>query len=241
MIGRAEGSPFGEATGLVQKGMALPGLAMTAGDNAAYKILLKAGFTEEEARRIILTSEPELTLPKRIANFTKGSTLAKLLMPFSRTPANIIEQGAERLPGLGFAVQKGREVPDSLRQQLVQQGLSLATGGVGFAAGESLDPETAKTARRFLTNLGGQYSLPTNIGFAMGQAAQKGKPILASGATAGLQDLPLPAVDTPVEWVKYLLGTGPLPRGATPGFVKTLTETQEVPKIKPLKLGKYRP
>jgi len=241
LIGRAEGTSFNQATGPVQAGLSLPGLGMTAGDVAARKILTGVGFTEEEARRITLTAEPELPLPKKIADFGKGSALAQLLFPFKRTPANILEQGAERLPGIGSIVQEQREVPDSLRQQLVQQGLSAAVGTGSYALGNNLDPETAKIVRRFVSNFGGQYSMPASMGFAMGQAAQQGKPVLATGAAAGINEMPLPTLDTPLQFSKWLFGEGPPPAGVVPGFVKELTSAPAAPpKIRPLKLGRYK-
>lgn len=213
-IGRAESS-FGE--GPLSRVVEMPGQLMTAGDVAARRIIEEAGFSEEEARRFTMTGEPETTAMQHVANFSKGSPLLQMLQPFARTPANIAEQGAMRIPGIGSIVQSFREVPDSLRQQMVQQALGGAEMLGTTAVGSQVDPETGKQLRRFLTNLGGQYSLPANIGFSVGQAMRAGKPLgtAAVGAAAG-QGLPIPTIQPALDWGQFLTGNAPLPRGAVP-------------------------
>lgn len=214
-LGRAETQITGH--GKVQEMMQWPGVQMTAGDVAARQILVEAGFTEEEARRITMTGEPETAAAKKLANLSKGSTLLQLLQPFARTPANIAEQGIYRTPGFGIAAQLlGRETPDSVRQMAIQQGLGLGAGAVGYAAGANLDPETARTVRRYMTNVGGQYSLPVGLGFAMGQASQSGNGPLSAQSAANLYNaLPLPTTAPIASWVKSATAGGP-PRGLVP-------------------------
>lgn len=216
-LGRAETAVMG--SGITQDVLRTPGVAMTAGDLAARNILERAGFSPEEARRITLTSEPELRATKKLANAAKGSTLMQLLQPFARTPANIAEQGAYRIPGLGSAVQYlGRENPDPFKVQMVQQGLGAATGGLGFLAGANLGPEQAKIARRFMTNLGGQYSLPVGMGFAAGQAYQNseaGDQSALGGLRNLFESLPLPSTTPLTTWGKQAIGNAP-PRGIVP-------------------------
>lgn len=227
-MGRAEGLGS-SVTGKVLGG---PGVAMTSGDLAARRILMEAGFTEEEAKRITLTSEPELKLPKTIANWGRGksdisTTLMDLLAPFKRTPANILEQGAQRMPGLGFLVQNGREAAgfaaDPRKQQLVQQGLSLGVGTGAGLVGYEVDPETGKMVRRFVTNAAGQYSLPATIGYGVGQALQRGDNPIYGGASSAINQLPLPTTDTIMDWAKFLSGglqTQDIPRGALPSALR---------------------
>ncbi len=234
-IGRAEGVALGPNASITQKIIAAPGRFMTAGDIAARNILQRAGFTEGEARVITLTGEPESALGRNIVRFGKAKTeggkpsaLAQLMFPFKRTTTNIFEQGLQRIPGAGFVAQAARDVPDPIKTQLVQQGIGGAVGAGSAALGASLDPESAKTARRFVTNFGGQYSLPAGIGFAMGQAARKGKSPVAGALNEAKYSLPLPTAEPLYEWGK--LGASlldpeveaSLPRGAVPGVVTDL-------------------
>lgn len=238
-LGRAETQITG--AGPAQNIMQWPGVQMTAGDVAARQILVEAGFTEEEARRITMTAEPELAAAKKVANFSKGSTLLQILQPFARTPANIAEQGAMRTPGLGLVVQNlMRETPDPWKQQLVQQGLGLAAGGAGYVAGSELDPETARIARRYMTNIGGQYSLPVGLGFAAGQAAAAGKEPLSAQTAANLYNaLPLPSTAPLANWAQAAT-TGKPARGLLPNNLIDLF-TPETPIGNPLvRPGRFR-
>lgn len=232
-IGRAETAVLGSGKG--SQLLQFPGQMMTAGDVAARKILEEAGFSGEEARRITMTSEPEMSATKTLANMSKRSVLMQMLQPFARTPANIAEQGAMRIPGLGSAVQYiGRENPDPFKTQMIQQGLGLATGGAGYLAGENLDPEQAKVARRYLTNLGGQYSLPVGIGFAMGQAARDKKQVVSTQSLANLFNaLPLPSSAALTSWGASAT-TGAVPRGALPTVAIDALYPDRTPAAKPL-------
>ena len=240
LIGRAEGHPLSETANVGEAILATPGTWMTAGDVAARRFLERAGFSADEARRITLTSEPELPAFKRLANVTKGSPLLQTLLPFTRTPANIGEQGAERIPGLGFLVQSMRETPDPIRQQLVQQGLSTAVAGGAGLIGASLDPEAAKIARRYVSNFGGQYSIPATVGFTAGQAIREGKPVVSAAALRGVsQSLPLPTTEPITEWVEFLSGEGRIPGGAMPRDIRdmlfpadTVPELSAIPRFK---------
>lgn len=198
-----------------------PGVAMSQGDVAARKILIDAGFTEDEARRITLTSEPEAHVPRTIANLGRGkkdwsSPLMDMMLPFKRTPANIWEQGAQRFPGLGSIVQSQRELPDPLKQQIVQQIMSGGLMAGSAFIGANLDPETAKTARRFMTNFAGQYSLPVTMGLAAGQAMAGDKPVIPAAVTGGITQLPLPATQSVEDLIGFLSGNRSAPRGAIP-------------------------
>lgn len=240
LLGRAEGHTYNEATNAGQRALAAPGTAMTAGDVAARRILESVGFSPEEARRITLTSEPETALGRNVVRFGKSKTeggkdsaLAQLMLPFKRTTTNILEQGAERIPGLGFFAQAAKDVPDPIKQQLIQQGIGTAVGGAGFVAGDTLDPATAKIVKRVGSNAAGQYSLPFSLGMSAGQAMQKGKGPISGGITEMSGALPLPTVEPMVEWAKFLSGNGPAPRGAVPSFVRELSDAT-TPALKPL-------
>ena len=226
LIGRAEGESLTEAPGVLRTILATPGTVMTGGDIAARKALMRAGFDEATARRITLTSEPELRPFKRVAGFTKGSPELQTLMPFSRTPANIMEQGLLRTPGIGALMQARRDVADPLAQQLVQQGLGAAVGVGAGAIGAGLDPETAKYARRYVTNAAGQYSLPASVGFAVGQAVRRGKPPVSGAINEMAYALPLPTVEPVVELGRFLNAPSAetVPNWAYPAVIREMNE-----------------
>ena len=227
-LGRAEQTLLGPHNlGKIAEVVDQPGILMTSGDVASRNILKAAGFTDDEARRITLTSEPVRTGFKRVANFSKGSPFLQMLQPFSRTPANIGEQGLERLPGIGALAQFFLNRGDELPQVMAQQAIGSVLAGGGYLAGSQLDPETAKIARRYITNLGGQYSLPVAAGFAAGQSVQRGQPVV-SGATVGAlnQALPLPSMEPVVDAAKFFLTEDPqeIPRWAAPPQVTSMLE-----------------
>lgn len=202
-----------------------PGQVMTAGDVAARNILHEAGFSEAEARRITLTSEPEAALPKAIANMGRGkrdwsTPIGELMLPFKRTPANVWEQGLQRAPLVGFGVQSFREAPDPFKQQIVQQLMSTGVGVGSGVLGASVDPETAKWMRRYVSNAGGQYSLPATVGFAAGQAIRGGKPAITEGVKAGINQLPLPTTQPISDIAAFLSGEKRAPRGIAPPAVR---------------------
>lgn len=223
-LGRAENLRIGKGSPKFQRAMAAPGYAMTMGDTAARKMIQRAGFSEAEARRMTLTSEPELPAGKEMVRLGKSSVLMNLLAPFRRTPTNIAEQGFMRLPGVGALIQGTRANPDPIRQQLIQQGIMTpAVTGLSGAIASQLDPETAKIVRRYVTNFGGVYSLPAAVGFAGGQAIHAGQPaVSARNIMPAIEALPLPTTDTISGMAKFLLepkGRN-IPAGAVPKDLK---------------------
>lgn len=221
-IGRAEGQFE------LPHAMQAPSIGMTAGDEAARRILMESGFSEEEVRRITMTNEPESPAFKSIAEFGKNSPMWQMLFPFRRTPANIGEQGAQRMPGLGSILQSKREVPDSVQQQFVQQFVMTPTiAGTAGMIGNNLTPEQAKIARRFVTNGAGQYSLAAGLGFTAGQALRADRDPTESVIRGAADALPLPTVQPAQDWWRWLshgaqlksTGAGKVPRGAIPSVV----------------------
>lgn len=223
-MGRSEGG-VGKIGGDLGAVLDTPANMMAAGDVAARNILTRYGAPEDLTRTITLTSEPELPAFKKTANFTKGSTGLQMLFPFTRTSSNVGEQGLQRVPGVGSLMEEARRnkgfAPTSFQHQVVKQGLGLAAGGAGYAAGDNVDPETGKILQRYVSNAGGMYSLPAGVGFAMGQAHQQGKGLGSTvGKEAAQNVLPVPSTEPINELMQLIFGNAngehPFPRTFIP-------------------------
>ena len=212
-----EGAPVANQLEAV---LAFPGRAMTMGDLASRRILMLAGFTDDEARQITLTSEPFSRLGRSLVNISKSGPIGQLLLPFSRTPVNIGEQGALRTPILGSIVNRMSDNPAPPNVEAIRQLLGAGVGTAGYAVGANVDPESSRNVRRVVTNLGGQYSLPAGIGFAAGQAVQRGKPAVTGAIQQAGDILPVPTFQPFIEWMKFATGEGKLPQGAVPSAVR---------------------
>ena len=230
VIGRAEGTAMTTASNRFEQVMAVPGVALSTGDIVMRKVLTDVGFSEDEAARIILTSEPWSQIGKNVVNLGRGTALGQFLAPFRRTTMNIAEQAAERAPGLGFLTQAQRVrmggEPDSMALQAIKQGVGVGVGAGAEQIAENTDPDNANTVRRYVSNFAGANSLPAAIGFAIGQARQAGKPVDFAALREVLGALPLPTTrpvsDLYTAGQKTLEGEPTLPRSAYPGLFREL-------------------
>lgn len=231
-----------------------PGVYMTAGDHTTRAILERAGFSAEEAGRMVMTADPESATGKALVNVTRSGPLGQVLLPFSKTLVNIAEQGAQRIPGVGFLAQASRGAKaDPMTQQVLQQAIGAGFMGAGYVGGEHLedvdldkfsidDAHQLSLLKSFLTNASGRYALPMAIGIAAGAAHKSGKtPIQEawSGLKSGSQQLPLPSLDVPFSYGNSALKLGDpnvpigekLPTGAVPSLFKQYL-TYEEPGVK---------
>lgn len=206
--------------------LASPGIAMTAGDLNEVSTLVGRGLTVPEARAVTMTGEPWSRSGKGVVNFGRqAGVLGKMSLPFAKTLANIFEEGAQRTPGVGIAVQRARQhmtgrPMDSFRMQAAQQGLGALVTALGYTAGQQTDPTQATMVRKFVSNLGGRYSLLANAGFAAGQANRRGKPPLEAAAGSMMGDFPLPSSRAFTDLLGVLKGQWP--RMAWPGFADNM-------------------
>lgn len=225
--GRGESSIM-DATTPLGKLLQGPGSQMVRGDLAARRLAMEAGFTEDEARVMGLTSEPAEPLWKAVTDIGKSSPGMQLLFPFRRTPANIGEQGITRVPGLGILANALRDNPYSGKEMVAQQLLGTGTAVGAGVIGSQLSPEQARLGKSYVTNFAGQHSLPANIGFAIGQALEQGKQPGPAAVTAlAGRGLPLPTTEPVQEWGKAAWDTASgqvptIPRGAYPGALRDL-------------------
>lgn len=216
----------------------LPARAMTTGDLGIRNILKKAGFSEDEAREMTLTSEPFLPSLVKLVNLRRGehSPLLESFLPFVRTPANILEQGATRLPGVGFAVQGIREAhgaaPMEMQEQVIGQTIGTAIGIGGYLLGLGMPPEQAQFLRRYLSNAAGQYSLQMTLGFAAGQSAARGQGMVSPQSITELgRTFPLPAADPILDVASWASGnSSTLPRNLVPSLVRENLTDQRAPR-----------
>ena len=252
-MGRAESAIHGGQMTALQRHLTAPGVAMTMSDNWARKVLTAAGdISDDEARAITHTSQPYTKIGQGITNLSKGSWAGGMAIPFSRTPVNLVEQGLERTPVAGYLMNRYvKEVPAGWREQVAQQGLGAAIGYGSAKLGEITADENAspwipdaRRVRQYLSNAAGRYSLPASLGFAYGQSNQRRNPPGLRkflGETRTWENvLPLPTIDAPIEWWKFLTGTGAVPRGAAPALVRRQLP-EEWQSNRPTRSGGIRP
>jgi hypothetical protein len=192
-----------------------PARAMTAGDIAARRILMRAGFSENEARQITLTSEPLSSFAAALGGFRraknavgKASWLAKMALPFYRTNVNQIEQSLLRTP-FGNAIRRNFfGVPEvSMAKLWVQSGMTGAVAISSYQLGANINPSYAPYVLKLLTNFAGPYGTTAGVGFLAGYASQK-KESLPDSLRYGIQTYiktgtPLPTLDYANELVTF--------------------------------------
>lgn len=242
LIGRAEragGEMMGEVESQADRLLSIPGQAMTAGDVIVRNALTEAGFPEEIARKMTLTSDPEWRVMKKIVDVSRhGGPVGQMLLPFSRTTANMFERAAERFPGVGTLVNAFKEHPDPTRLQAIQQALGAGTMVGAEQAGENLDPDdpTTKQLRKLLTNAAGPNSLLASAAFSTGQARQLGhKAPFITGAKQAIGGLPLPTAEPATRILDYLGSDNPeigIPSGAYPTAFKEFYDLLNPPNVK---------
>ena len=213
-----------------------PGVFMTAGDESARELAKLAGYTDEEARVMTLTSEPFTSVGAGISKMKKGAVnrdtgkrgwLIDMTLPFYRTNMNQIEQGLERFPFVGIWMNmRAKPVPAPWKQQFVQQVMGLNAGGVGYMMGEETPPEDAKYVLKFINNFGGQYGALAAAGFMMGQASQRGASDWKALTSEITGAMPLPStqpIADAMQNVGALIGVDGAepkwPAGFTPGIL----------------------
>ena len=213
-----------------------PGVAMTAGDEAARSMAKLAGYSDDEARAMTLTSEPYTSVGASVSKLKKGSTnretgkrgwLLDMTLPFYRTNMNQIEQGLERTPFVGIWMNKyAKKMPASWQQQVAQQLIGGATGTVGYMLGEATPPADAKNVLKFINNFGGQYGAIASAGFVMGQARARGTSDWKALTRELSQAMPMPSTQPIADAMQNIgaaIGADGVeakwPSGFTPGIL----------------------
>ena len=217
-----------------------PATLMLTGDLTAAEKLTESGVPEHLMRVFTNTAEPQRELWRTIANFPRGeySAMKRVLAPFVRTAANIMESGTERTPILGdiINIMGKSELRKPVGEQIIQEGIGVVVFGLGYAAGVMTDPDTNKVlkVRNAVSNLGGHYSLLSGAGFAAGQAVRAGRNPYTAVVTEFEQGMPLPSTD-PIRNMATAVGkavTGEydtpmelIPRMAIPKLFLLMEET----------------
>ena len=223
---------------------------MAAGDLASRKFLLKAGFSMEEAMEMTLVNEPWDKTIKKLVNMRRGTgnsitgPLFSLMLPFVRTPANILEQGIMKIPGFGalyrHSLEKGGKAAVSTREMFVEQSIGATMFMSGYFVGLNAPDTHITDVRRVLTNTSGQYSLLSGLGFAAGQGARKNNTGLLGGLASREMSrgaeyaFPLPVFDTIAGMHDFATREGaPPPPGALPQILLPFVDRSAVGRYSP--------
>lgn len=228
----------------------IPAETIGAGDYAAQKVVKNADMPKGMAQLYGLTSQPRSATGNNINSLTalwEGADplLLKMALPFKRTAINVMERGFERTPLVGFFADLAMKNPDTLRQQLVKQGMGFAVWVGAEQVGELTPPEHANRVRRFVTNSAGAYGLQAGTGFAAGQARARGqinqeslwREAMDMGVVSGrnmLNAAPLPTTQIGTDYLNTARDltrgnpegksvTDLLPSGIVPGIVRDKT------------------
>jgi hypothetical protein len=211
--GRADMITGGGSEDVLDKIMSFPARLMTMGDEGVRGGLQNAGWSEDAARAVTVTSEPRYDFGKALVNLSRsGGAVSRMLLPFSKTAANVIEGSFERTPILGLLAQKAATDPElkaTVAEIAARQGMGGLVSFIAYQAGQEVDPETAGRYKLplIIANMSGQYGALAAAAFAAGQASYTGKEPLQQGGTAVssfLNDLPLPTTETPQDLWKAL-------------------------------------
>ena len=85
--------------------------------------------------------------------------------------------------------------------------MNAGIGAGSYGLGGSLDPESAKIVRKYVSNLAGPHSLMATAGFTAGQAARAGQDPLSGKTLQEFADaLPLPTNRPIMDWLKAIRG-----------------------------------
>lgn len=244
---RTEGAMINAGPEWFKTATGFPAQVLTAGDEASRRLLMKSGFSEDEARTIVLTSEPFTGFGRGIGRLrgtvganNKQSIGMHLLLPFWRTNVNQLEQGLIRLPFVGPILDKvWRDTPIVTRQQFAKQFMSGSVIGTAYVLGSMTPKENARYAVKAVNNFGGQYGSMAGLAFLAGQASRDGKTpiqqVIAVGNGAIQQNWPLPTADVARDILrtakqvseskpKDLLDKASLPYGIIPPFLSSKSE-----------------
>lgn len=234
--------------------MAIPADIMLTGDVGARKGLIGAGWGEDAARKVTVTSNPRYEwLGEPIVNLAKSSPLWRFALPFSRTAANVVEGSLERTPLVGVLMHMAQTNPkmrESASEIIAQQGIGGAVAMGAYWLGATTDPDAARywKAPTVIANLSGQYGALAAAAFAAGQSSQLGRTTgqqVGAGVASFTRDLPLPTAEPASDIVRtgtsLLDGTVPrpaanspferwMPRSLTPRFLRDeFLESQSIP------------
>jgi hypothetical protein len=236
MMGKGAEKLLGTKAGKAYRTMTeYPGIMMTAGDDAARKLAVLAGYTEDEARAITLTSEPYSAGGRGISKFKKGaitkggkrSWYVDMALPFYRTNVNQIEQSLDRTPAIGLLWNRyAKDIPETLlgSPQLAKQIVGTGVTGISYMLGTAVPKEDARITVKFLNNFGGQYGALASAAFMMGQASREGKSELGALTQDIIQSLPMPSTQ-PITDLSNIIRAAKgekefkWPAGLTPGIL----------------------
>lgn len=194
--------------------------AMGAIDQGTIQALMRAGFTEEQARLMTLTNEP---ISKASQSLLDVARKLPVLLPFARTGLNVVEQGLVRTPGINRlpAVESIASTMDDTMRTVAEGGLSpavrrslvglgvVASGGAYGALsseGGPLEGMAGSTAEKALMPGFGLYNLPGAVAASGARAFMNANELGPMRALNAMQReafdmLPLPEGVSPQEYL----------------------------------------
>lgn len=180
-----------------------------AADAVAFKALTRAGYTEDQARNILLTGPPTTEIGRRYLSFAQANALSRFLLRFPRTQIQSVERG------LVAPFEKGI-TPG-------QRAFRAATIPAAAAAGFETEKEFRPSLPATLTAgaLAGPLNLPFLVGAGVARAKRK-------------RQVPELAAIREVARAAPLLEASDITRLALPGGLKQ----RVTPRIVPLITGK---
>lgn len=138
----------------------------------------RAGFTPEEAAHYTFTGQPRTALGKGFLQFAaRSGPIGEAVLPFTRVPTNLTEQGIQALPGAAFVpllakLAKGESIaPSEWAAAGIKQIPSAVATGVGVhEADEEAQkgtPTEQSIPQRLEDATRGAYNTPVTVGKAV--------------------------------------------------------------------------
>lgn len=198
----------GGSMGLGSRIMRIPAQLMMQGDMVARNAFAREGVPESVYRKLTNTAEPSTKFSQGIQNFARtGGPAAQMVLPFHRTALNIMENGIERLPGIGLVTHAVRQTGAPRQLQAAQQLIGLGDLGLSYLAGRYIPEDAADRYKiaNLVSNISGPYAMLGSMGYFAGRAAQRhGNAGKQFGAAVGQfqQGVPVPTLEVVNQYTR---------------------------------------
>lgn len=161
---------------------------MGATDAPAREMLQALGLSRDQALDRVLSGAPKSASGKALIEFLKKAPVVKnIFAPVGATTSvNVIEQGLQRLPGVGFMKAVKALDPDATTGKRLARG-ALGAGALGAGAyAQNQLGDKNYLAKGLLSAAAGPYALPVGLGMSLAKG-KKGWLNKVDEAVLGLQ------------------------------------------------------